>query len=60
MKKNDYDLEKWEICQMCDNLPILPKDSSETKSQITKGKLVLESSDLLLLEKIKVMFFDIH
>jgi hypothetical protein len=35
-------------------------DSSETKSQETKRKLIIESPDLLLLEKIEIFTLRIH
>ena len=35
-------------------------DSSETKSQETKRKLIIESPDLLLLEKIEIFTLHIH
>ncbi len=33
---------------------------SETKSQITKGKLIIDSPNLLLLENIKIFMLRIH
>jgi hypothetical protein len=35
-------------------------DSSETKSQVTKGKLIIDSPNLFLLEKIKIFTLRIH
>jgi hypothetical protein len=35
-------------------------DFSETKSQVTKGKLIIDSPNLLLLEKIKIFMLRIH
>jgi hypothetical protein len=35
-------------------------DSSETKSQVTKEKLIIDSPNLLLLEKIKIFVLRIH
>jgi hypothetical protein len=53
-------LEKWEFCQICDNLPISLIDSSETKGHITKGKLNNDSPNLFLLEKIEIFMMRIH
>ena len=35
-------------------------DFSETKSQVTKGKLIIDSPNLLLLENIKIFMLRIH
>ena len=42
------------------NLPISLIDSSETKGQITKGKLNNDSPNLFLLEKIEIFMMRIH
>ena len=54
------DLEKWDFWHICDNWPNSLLDSSQTKCQITKRKLILESPDLPLPNKIKICILDIH
>ena len=35
-------------------------DSCETKGQVTKGKVIIDSPNLLLLEKINILMLRIH
>ena len=53
-------LQKCYFWHICDNWPNLLKDSSQTKGQIKNKKLILESPNLLLLEKIKIFEFESH